>query len=321
MVQIRSALKYFAYTRLQTGLQLLPAPLADRVASAASHAMVYANPTFRAGYREAISHVLGRDLSRHEIRSWTSKVARAYGHYWADGARVVKTSGNGIDAGFRIESGLDHLQAARDAGNGSILALAHLGTWEWGGAYLARHDFPLTSVAEIVEPPKLYEWFVENRRNAGITVYPLDGGAFGNLAAVLRDGRTVALLCDRDIAGTGVEVDFFGDRALLPAGPAVLSLRTGAPILPTAVYHGPGNLRVATIRPAVNYERSGDLRRDVIGVTQRLASCLEALIRRAPEQWYIFSPNWLNQVDTPVRRRGGSARADRSGHPNRSTHP
>ena len=78
------------------------------------------------------------------------------------------------------------------------------------------------------------------RGRSGLTIVPLDREAGGALLRTLRDGKLVGLLCDRDIAGNGVEVEFFGERTTLPAGPAALALRTGAPILPTAVYAGPG---------------------------------------------------------------------------------
>ena len=88
-------------------------------------------------------------------------------------------------------------------------------------------------------------------------------------------------------------VEFFGEVTTLPAGPAMLSLRTGAPIIPAAVYftnryNGHHALCMRPLRP----QRLGNLREDVARVTQRLAEDLEYLIRRAPEQWHLFQPNW-----------------------------
>ena len=103
----------------------------------------------------------------------------------------------------------------------------------------------------------------------------------------------VCLLCDRDLDHTGVEVEFFGERTTLPAGPATLAIRTGAALLPTAVYFTPRyNGHHGLVRPPIKIQRMGGLREDVARVTQLLARELEFLIRRAPEQWHLFQPNW-----------------------------
>ncbi len=108
----------------------------------------------------------------------------------------------------------------------------------------------------------------------------------------LRDNRVVCLLCDRDIEGDGVEVEFFGERTTLPGGPATLALRTGATLLPVAVYFRPGRDHLGVVRPPVPVEREGRLRDDIARITQVLARELEALIRAAPEQWHLLQPNW-----------------------------
>ncbi len=109
----------------------------------------------------------------------------------------------------------------------------------------------------------------------------------------LRANEAVCLLCDRDLDRTGIEVEFFGERTTLPAGPATLSIRTGAPLLPVGCYFTSRyNGHHTIVRPAVPTVRRGGLRDDVARVTQALARELEFLIRRAPEQWHLFQPNW-----------------------------
>jgi KDO2-lipid IV(A) lauroyltransferase len=115
---------------------------------------------------------------------------------------------------------------------------------------------------------------------------------------VLRDGGLVGLLCDRDIIGNGVEVEFFGERTTLPAGPAALALRTGAALLTAAVYSEPGGMHSAVVNPPISTARTANLRTDVARVTQLVAAELEGLIRRAPEQWHLFQPNWPSDRPT-----------------------
>ena len=100
------------------------------------------------------------------------------------------------------------------------------------------------------------------------------------------------LVSDRDLVGNGVEVEFFGERTTLPGGAATLALRTGAPLLPVVVYSGPGNGHTGVVHAPVDTSRRGSLREDVARVTQDLATTFEYDIRRRPEQWHLYQPNW-----------------------------
>ena len=174
-----------------------------------------------------------------------------------------------------------------------ILGLPHVGGWEWAGRWLADQGHRTTVIVEQLEPPELFDWFVRLRRDLGMTVVPLGPDAGRAVLKALADNEIVCLLCDRDIQGGGIEVDFFGERTTLPAGPAMMALRADAPLLPVAVYFTTQiNGHVAVVRPPVPTARQGRLRDDVARVTQSLADELADLIRRAPSQWHMFQPNW-----------------------------
>jgi len=147
---------------------------------------------------------------------------------------------------------------------------------------------------EAIEPPELFEWFVELRSKLGMNVIALGPSAGREVIAALKRNDVVCLLCDRDIQRSGIEVEFFGEPTTLPGGPATLALRTGAALLPTAVYftdRTDGHFGV--VRPPIATERGDEgLRVDVERVTQALTVELEHLIRRAPQQWHMFQPNW-----------------------------
>jgi KDO2-lipid IV(A) lauroyltransferase len=147
----------------------------------------------------------------------------------------------------------------------------------------------------------LFEWFASYRRSLGMEILALGPEAGPGLLRALSNNRVVGLLCDRDLTGDGVDVEFFGEHTTLPGGPAVLALRTGAPIVPAAVYFRPENRHHAVVRPALPVIRSGRLRDDVARVTQDVAYALEDLIRAAPEQWHLMQPNWPSDRQ-PVKR-------------------
>ncbi len=233
-----------------------------------------------------------------ELDRLVRQTFESYARYYEESFRLPGTSPADLDAGFTYE-GYEHMQAALDVGNGAIMALPHLGGWEWAGFWLSQvRDLPITVVVEQLEPPALFEWFAGLRRSFGFEVVALGPDAGSATARALKANHVLALLSDRDLPGTGPEVEFFGERTTLPGGPATLALRTGAPIVPTAIYFdGPEN-RHAVLLPPLDTSRQGKLRDDVQRVTQDLAAALEVLIRRAPEQWHLLQPNWPSDVSS-----------------------
>jgi KDO2-lipid IV(A) lauroyltransferase len=257
----------------------------------------------RVMYGRHLRRVLGPHITPATVRVVTRQAFANYARYWLEGARLPVIPIDEVDRRMIVE-GSENLVKGMVAGSGVIMALPHIGSWEWGGKWLAGQGYPMTAVAEPLEPPQLFEWFVEQRRAMGLTIVPLGHGALATLLQTLRDGGLVGLMCDRDVGGNGIDVEFFRERTTLPAGPALLALRTGAALLPTAVYSGPGPSHTAVIGAPIAIERTGGMRRDVARVTQDLAVALESLIRRAPEQWHLFQPNWPS--DRHWAGRGGA---------------
>lgn len=217
----------------------------------------------------------------------------SYARYWIEALRLPTLSPRVVERGFRTDGYREHVVGALALGKGVILALPHLGGWEWAGRWLSIRGHRLTVVVERLEPPELFDWFTQLRRDLGMNVVALGPDAGKAVLGALGRNEIVCLLCDRDLQGGGVEVEFFGERTTLPAGPATLALRSGAPLVPVGVYFTDRlNGHYGLVRPPVPTERRARLRDDVARVTQLLAHELEFLIHRAPEQWHLFQPNW-----------------------------
>jgi phosphatidylinositol dimannoside acyltransferase len=217
----------------------------------------------------------------------------SYSRYWMENLRLPSRTQAQVDAGFRAD-GIENLRDAIDAGQGAILALPHLGGWEWGGVFLINHGFKLSVVVETLEHADLFDWFVGLRQAIGMDVIPIGRSAGAASVRALAAGRVLCLLADRVVGATpACDVEFFGELTRLPVGPVTLAMRTGAPILPTAVYFGdaPDDHR-AMIGAPLPLQRAGRFRDDVQAGTQALAGALEVLIRRAPTQWHLMQPNW-----------------------------
>ena len=216
-----------------------------------------------------------------------------YGRYWLEILRLPydrRRPGVVVD-NFAID-GYDDILSALAEGNGVILALPHLGGWEWAAAWMAEQGHKMVAVVEALQPPELLDWFRAQRAEMGLETAVLGEDVSKVVLGALRANRIVCLLADRDIPGDGVEVEFFGERTTLPAGPATLALRTGAALLPVAVYFRADRRHHAVVRPRLSTERQGRLREDIARITQSLADEFEGLIRAEPEQWHLLQPNW-----------------------------
>ena len=269
----------------------IPSALGLPLVRAVSRTWVLASGTRRRQVERNVRRVTGGSLGPLALARATARVFDYYGRYWHELFRLRDETPETLDARFSIV-GYEHLVEATTGGKGAIVALPHLGNWDLAGAWLASRGHRLTVVAEPVEPPELFEWFVAERAALGMEVVGLGPAAAAETLRALRDGRVLCLVCDRDLTGDGVPVDFFGAPTTMPGGPATLALRTGAALLPAGVYFRPRGRHEARIGEPLRVERRGRLRDDVVRVTQELAWRFEELIRAAPDQWLVMQPVW-----------------------------
>lgn len=282
---------FLAYRSIASGVQLLPRTVASALATASGVALSELWRDRRPVVRANMRRVLGPSATDRQLDQAVVEAFDSYARYWVESSRLASMSPAEVLRRFSVE-GFGPVGEALDSRRGAILALPHLGSWELGGRWLTLQGHPMTTVVEPLQPKELFEWFVEQRSALGLKIVPLGPSSTGRLVQTLRAGDLVGLVADRDLTGTGVEVDFFGERTTLPGGPALLSLRTGAPLFPAAVYQRPGGYYEGVIRPPLECERTGRLRDDVGALTRGLAREFESLIRLAPTQWHMFQPNW-----------------------------
>ncbi len=247
-------------------------------------------------------------LGRHLLRidpsleaSLPAEIKRgfgSYGRYWVESFRLPSLNGRRVNANFEVDD-YHHISDVLDSGNAPILVLPHLGGWEWAAAWLSRQmGLTVAAVVERLEPEEVFEWFSSVREGYGVEVIPLGSKAMSRLTSQVKEQSVIALMSDRDIAGTGLEVEFFGEVTKLPLGPALLSKRTGAPLLPTAVFYDGWGYRAEVGAPIYPKWDGPSLRSDLQTVTQELARHMEKLIRKAPNQWHVLEPNWPSDTKT-----------------------
>lgn len=219
-------------------------------------------------------------------------VMRNYGRYYAEALWAKARRVPGMLATTRVE-GRHRLAEARDAGKGMIYALPHMGNWEAAAPIAVSMGIPVVAVAEVLPNPRITNWFTRMRAEFGIEIVLATGRVevMRRLEEALKANKAVALLCDRDLKGRGIEVEFFGERTTLPPGPATLAIRSGAPLFPVGCYFDDGGHRVV-VRAPLAMPRDGSRTEQIAAMTQALASELESIIAEAASQWHLVVPNW-----------------------------
>lgn len=272
--------------------QVTPGPMAQAMASFVGVGLSQSMRSRRSMIERHLQRV-NPSLKGFALRRAVQSSFDSYARYWVESFKVPSLSKQAVARAFSTQGFDEHVGGALERGKGAILALPHLGGWEWAGRWLADQGHTVTVVVEPLDNQEVFDWFVDLRSKLGMHVVPLGPGAAAAIVRALKANEIVCLLSDRDISRNGIEVEFFGERTTLPGGPATMALRTGAALLPTATYFTEHyNGHHAVVRPPIPTVRRGTLREDVTRITQHLARELELLIGRAPEQWHLFQPNW-----------------------------
>jgi KDO2-lipid IV(A) lauroyltransferase len=238
------------------------------------------------------AQVLGVDPGSDLAQAAAREAFDLYARYWFDTFHVRALSAAEVNARTRME-GIENIDRALADGHGCICVLPHMGNWDLAGHWLAINGYRVASVAEELRPKRLFELFLRHRQELGMEILALsaNGHVGQQLAGLLAKNWVVALVADRDLTGRGVEVAMFGEPRKLPAGPALLSLSTGAPILVSPVYTTKVGWTIRIGEP-LEVERTGVIRKDVEVLTRAIASAFERAIAARPVDWHMFQPAW-----------------------------
>lgn len=243
----------------------------------------------RAAVAENLDRVIGQQGPRH---AWAVRgVFRHMLRNYYDTLRMPSASDQEIRESV-VLGGNRHLQRALEAGRGAILFSAHISSVALAAQALALAERGGTVVVEPIEPPELLDLMLRARGSHGLDYKVLGPGLFSELTATLRRNELVFLVVDRDIGGTGLLLDFFGQPARLPIGPALLHLRTGAPMLPAYVSRRHDDRLDGMVGPPLELTPTGSRREDMVKITGQVTATLEYHIRRHPDQWTVLQRIW-----------------------------
>jgi phosphatidylinositol dimannoside acyltransferase len=251
------------------------------------------------------------DATPRALRRLSRAGMRSYMRYYAEAFTLGSFTTATTDARVRA-TGVEALRAELDAGRSVVLALGHLGNWDLAGAWATRHVGPVTTVAERLEPERVFAEFLAFREGIGIEIIPLDrsgGEVFRRLvSAVRRGGRLVPLLADRDLTARGVEVDWWGETARVAAGPAALAAATGARLCPVTIHYerlsdarrlaagSPWGI-VIDFHPALPAPTGVPRPEAIARLTQGWVDVLAAEVAAHPEDWHMLQKVFVADLD------------------------
>lgn len=236
----------------------------------------------------------GRTGLAEELGSRAKAVRRmfaSYGQYWGESLWAGPRNVRRMVGRFELD-GVEVLQEALEDDRGVVVVLPHLGNWEMAGVAVWDMDLEVVAVAENLANSHIRDWFSRVRGLTGIKVVFAHKGLLGELERKLSGRTAVCLPSDRDLSGRGVPVQFFGEETTLPAGPLLLGIRSGRPVVPVAVYCEKKSRYRAALKPPLDIPREGSLSERLRKGAQLMAYAFEDLIRAAPEQWHLLQPNW-----------------------------
>ena len=226
---------------------------------------------------------LGRDRTDPEVARVARRAFQNYGRMLMDFVLMGSLSRDEV-LQRNSADGREHLDAALARGKGAIMAVPHMGSWDMAGSYAAALGYPIAAVAERF-PGSLNDAVVSTRKKFGLEVIMLGRAAVRGITDALRTNHIVALLCDLE-QGPGVEVSFFGRRAIVPGGPAAIALKTGAALMPACQYAvDGGRYRVHLDPPLATSD--GETKEHLM---QRVIDRFEDFIKERPDQWFAFRP-------------------------------
>ena len=241
-----------------------------------------------------LARVVGPGADGRALRALSRAGMRSYLRYWCEAFRLPDWDrARTVDS--VVTHGEQHLRDPLAAGQGVIAPLPHMGNWDHAGAWAAATGIQVVTVAERLRPEQLFQRFLAYRRAIGMEVLPLTGADVDVprvLAERLRSGALVPLLADRDLTRGGIEVSLFGEPTRFPAGPAVLALRTGAPVVPVTL-HAEGTTLHLRFHPPLQPPAAGTTRERVSALTQQVADVFEQAIRERPQDWHMLARLWL----------------------------
>ena len=231
------------------------------------------------------------ELPASELDDLVRSGVLSYMRYWMDTFRSPDWSRERILSTVTVSN--EHLLMNPITNRtGVVVSLPHAGNWDHAGSYFCVRGAQLVTVVEVLKPRALFEKFLAYRQAIGMEALPLDSRAFPTLLQRARDGKLIALVADRDLSASGIDVEFFGGIARMPAGPAIVAIRTGIPLVTAFVSYTETGIHVDLREIAI--PANGDEESRIKATVQLCANNFAEGIKAHPHDWHMMQRIWVD---------------------------
>ena len=242
----------------------------------------------RSNYRRVMPNI-----SERQLDELTKDGMRSYLRYWFDTFRLNKWSKSRIiETTFVVRENL--LRDPIATKEGCIIALPHAGNWDHAAAYFCSTGITLTAVVEKLKPEAIFQKFLAYRQSIGIEAISHKEKTIPILMERLNQGKLIALVADRDMSRNGIEVNFLGGIAKMPAGPAILALKTGAPLVTAYIRYLEKGIEI-TFDETNKLPVAGSEKEQIKIVTQSMADNFAKRIKDSPVDWHMLQRIWVDE--------------------------
>lgn len=231
------------------------------------------------------------ELPSAELEELVRRGVLSYMRYWMDTFRSPDWSRERILSTVTVSN--EHLLMNPIKNRtGVVVSLPHAGNWDHAGSYFCSRGAQLVTVVEVLKPRALFEKFLEYRQAIGMEALPLDSRAFPTLMQRARDGKLIALIADRDLSSSGIDVEFFGGVARMPAGPAILAIRTGIPLVTAFVSYTETGIHLNLQEIVIPDDADEESR--IKATVQLCADNFAEGIKSYPQDWHMMQRIWVD---------------------------
>ena len=283
---------YLLYLFAWKVIGILPEKTAYQLANYVSDQILRKNgkgiQRLRSNYKRVVP-----SISNSALEALTKEGMRSYLRYWFDTFRLNKWSKSRIiETTFVVRENL--LRDPIETKKGCIIALPHAGNWDHAAAYFCSTGIPITAVVERLKPEAIFKKFLAYRQSIGIEAISHREKTIPILMERLNQGKLVALVADRDMSRNGIEVNFLGGIAKMPAGPAILAIKSGSPLVTAYIRYLDKGIEV-TFDETIQLPISGSEEEQIRIITQSMADNFAKRIQDSPVDWHMLQRIWVDE--------------------------
>lgn len=283
---------YLLYLFAWKVIGILPEKTAYQLANFVSDQILRKNgkgiQRLRSNYKRVVP-----SISNSALEALTKEGMRSYLRYWFDTFRLNKWSKSRIiETTFVVRENL--LRDPIETKKGCIIALPHAGNWDHAAAYFCSTGIPITAVVERLKPEAIFKKFLAYRQSIGIEAISHREKTIPILMERLNQGKLVALVADRDMSRNGIEVNFLGGIAKMPAGPAILAIKSSSPLVTAYIRYLDEGIEI-TFDETIQLPISGSEEEQIRIVTQSMADNFAKRIQDSPVDWHMLQRIWVDE--------------------------